>query len=163
MASPRIISATLGLMFLAAPAVANEPVPGEACTFAGPALRCAAAADEKLETIVLRFAHPDTGALFTALGDDTSGYRTERSRELLRQSLERNNERSIALLERAGRARDAGHISQSEFEEVRRLHLRAFANYRAGIVFYQRAQWFDPAEPKDFAPRDLVPPPAPTG
>lgn len=133
-------------------------MPGKACVLAGPALDCVARADEPLATIVARFAHPETGALFTRLGGDTSGYRDERPRELLRQSLERNNERSIRLLERARRRMEGGHIAQATFETVRQEHLRAFANYRLGIEFYQRAQWFDPQEPTDFAPRELVPP-----
>ena len=130
------------------------PTPGEACIFAGPALRCVAAANENLAVIVARFAHPGTAALLQALGDDYSDYRTRSAREAYRQSVERNNERSIRLLEQAARDRRRGRLSAEGFEEQRRLHLRAFENYRTAIRFYQRAQWFDPDVPRD----DALPP-----
>lgn len=170
MSSPRNILVSTAVLVLVAtgPASANGdgatiggPPPGQACTFAGPALDCVAAADEPLPVIVARFAHPGTAQLFTDLGDDYSGYRTGRARERLRRSLERNNERSVALIERVARDVARGRAVPADLEAARALHLRAFQNYRVGIMYYQRAQWFDPTEPPDRGPDE--PQDAPTG
>lgn len=134
---------------------------GGGCAFDGPALQCVARADEPLPVIVARFAHPATAAAIAARGDDYSGHRTKRTRELLRQSLERNNERSIRLLEQASRDLKRGDLTDTEFATQRSLHLAAFRNYRRGIEFYQRAQWFDPTEPEDRGPDEVED--APTG
>lgn len=122
---------------------------GDACLFDGPALVCVERADEPLLTIIERFASEGTRDVLLARNDDYSDLLTGAARERLRRSIEINNERSLRVLENAARAYRHGDIGLSEYGRRRALYRAAYANYRLGIEYYQRAQWFDPNEPRD--------------
>ena len=125
---------------------------GDACLFDGAALACVERADEPLLTTVARFASDGTRAVLLSRNEDYSDLLTDTARERLRRSIEINNERSLRMLENAARAFTDGAIDAGEYRRRRDLYNAAYANYRLGIEYYQRAQWYDPNEPRDLGP-----------
>ena len=121
--------------------------PDQGCRFRGPVLFCGT--DAPLEELVRRFADPATAERIRTTAGAFDEFASREARERYRVSVERNNTRSVRLIEEADRLLRAGRIEQDEYDRRLALHRRAFANYRLAIERYERAYWFDPIEPPE--------------